>query len=104
MLSSLQGEIFYPTIPADDLQKTLYARAVLRRTLWHGMSEAGFYYVNLWFESNNTLLIYPHICLLLLPQHVFLVVVTVALLPCDVYVPWYVISIETVMQSCLPHI
>jgi hypothetical protein len=24
--------------------------------------------VNLWFESNNTLLIYTHICLLLLPQ------------------------------------
>jgi hypothetical protein len=68
MLSSLQGENFYPTIPAVDLQKTLSARAVLRRTLWRGMSEAGFYYVNLWFESNNTLLIYPYIGLLLLPQ------------------------------------
>jgi hypothetical protein len=30
-------------------------------------------------------------------KHVFLVVVTVTLLPCDVSVPWYVISIKMVM-------
>jgi hypothetical protein len=59
--------------------------------------------VNLWFESNNTLLIYPthtSACSYYL-KHVLLVVVTVTLLLCDISISRYVISIKMVMQSCL---
>jgi hypothetical protein len=60
--------------------------------------------VNLWFESNNIIHIHLQSACFYYLKHVLLVVVTVTLLPCDVSIPWYVISIKMVMQSCLSHV
>jgi hypothetical protein len=60
--------------------------------------------VNLWFNSIPSYLSTPTFACCHYLKHVFLVVVTITLLPCVVSTPRYVISIEAVMQSCLPHI
>jgi hypothetical protein len=54
--------------------------------------------VNLWFNTVPSYLsTHTSACSYYL-KHVFLAVVTVTLLSCDVSIPWYVISIKMVMQ------
>jgi hypothetical protein len=60
--------------------------------------------VNLWFNTVPSGLSTPTFACRYYLKHVFLVVVTITWLPCDVSTPRYIISVETVMLSCLPHI
>jgi hypothetical protein len=62
------------------------------------------YSVNLWFNTVPSCLSTPTFACCYYLKHVLLVVVTITWPPRDVFTPRYVINVETVMQSCLPHI
>jgi hypothetical protein len=57
--------------------------------------------VNLWFNTVPSYLSTPTFACSYYLKHIFLAVVTVTLLSCDVSIPWYVNSIKMVMQSYL---